>query len=182
MKTVTLANILQEPKKILTLLKQGKLLIYPTDTVYGIGCDATNFESVAKLRKTKNRPTKPLSIIAPSKEWIINNLECDIRDLDFLPGKITLIFRKNNTNCVAKNVSNAKLGVRILNHPLQEVFTKYGKPVITTSANVSGKETITSINTIPDELRHKTSLFINQEVLDSKASKIIDMTTKEVLR
>ena len=60
--------------EIINKLKK-EVFIYPTDTIYGIGCDATNSELVKQIRKIKQRDKKPLSVIAPSKKWILDNFK-----------------------------------------------------------------------------------------------------------
>ena len=54
-------------------IKEGALFIHPTDTIYGIGCDATNHETVYKARETKQRYTRPFSVIAPSKDFQVHS-------------------------------------------------------------------------------------------------------------
>ena len=72
---------------------EGKVFLYPTDTVYGLGCDATNSAAVKRIRTIKTSD-HPFSIIAPSKEWILKNMIVkDKKKLDKLPGKYTLIFK-----------------------------------------------------------------------------------------
>ena len=74
-----------------------KIYVYPTDTIYGIGCDATNDKLVLKIRSIKKRDEKPFSIIAPSKDWIKNNFEIIHPEyLDKLPGPYTLVMKPKN--------------------------------------------------------------------------------------
>lgn len=165
-------------KKILN----GDVFIYPTDTVYGIGCDATNKDAVETIRRLKQRPKKAMSVIAPSKEWIIQNTNCDIKDLDFLPGKFTLIFTLSNTSCIAKNVTTKKIGVRIPDHPISDFVKKVGKPIITTSANISGQPTIKDWSDTPPSFKDKVKFFVSQGNITAPPSKVIDMETGTVLR
>ena len=76
-----------------------EVFIYPTDTIYGIGCDATNDKLVEKIREIKQRENKPFSIIAPSVQWILDNFNVNVRLIDkYLPGPYTLLLEKKQKN------------------------------------------------------------------------------------
>ena len=72
--------------QIVKRINAGEVFIYPTDTIYGIGCDATNEGSVKSIRIVKQRFDKPFSVIAPSKQWILKNFEANKSFIDKLPG------------------------------------------------------------------------------------------------
>ena len=96
-------------------IKNGAIFIYPTDTIYGLGCDAENNESIGLIRKIKYRDKdKPISIIAPSKEWIKKHCIVEDKLLEkYLPGPYTLILKKKDKNFLKTVSSNDSLGVRI---------------------------------------------------------------------
>lgn len=97
MKHLLLDDILENnglKKGVTDSMKSGAIFIYPTDTVYGIGCDAGNSKSVAKVREIK-QTKQPFSVIAPSKKWIKHKLKIMHTEyLKRLPGQYTLIFTK----------------------------------------------------------------------------------------
>ena len=96
----------------------GSIFIYPTDTIYGIGCDAENKKLVNKIRAIKHRDTKPLSIIAPSIDYILKNCEVDKKIVSkFLPGPYTLILKKKDKNFLKHVSETESIGIRIPNHP-----------------------------------------------------------------
>ncbi|GAG45638.1 unnamed protein product, partial [marine sediment metagenome] len=66
---------------------RNSVFIYPTDTIYGIGCNALNSKLVKRIRRIKKRDNKPFSVIAPSKKWIYDNCEVDRKILKKLPGR-----------------------------------------------------------------------------------------------
>jgi L-threonylcarbamoyladenylate synthase len=143
-------------QEIIKQISKGKIFIYPTDTIYGIGCDATNIKAVNKIKEIKQRDVdKPFSIIAPSIKWINENLIVDC-DLDkYLPGPYTIILKKKNPNFLSHVSSIDSLGVRIPNHEFTNIVQKTGLPFITTSVNLSGDPFITEISKIsPDILEH----------------------------
>ena len=94
MKIISKKTFLKEKEKYFELFKKGKVFIYPTDTIYGLGCDALNKEAVRKIIEIKERNNKPMSVIAPNKEWIKENCTIEKKAnkwMKKLPGKYTLI-------------------------------------------------------------------------------------------
>jgi len=158
-------------------IKRGQLVIYPTDTIYGIGCDATNPAAVRRLRRLK-KSRKPFSVIV-SKEWIRKNCATagHGRHLKLLPGPYTFILRLKTKKAVAKevNLSSDTIGVRIPNHPFTAQILKGKRPFITTSVNETGEQFIRSIREIPKRFK-KAALVIGAGKLRGKPSKIYDLT------
>ncbi|HIH17470.1 MAG TPA: threonylcarbamoyl-AMP synthase [Nanoarchaeota archaeon] len=158
-------------------IRKGCIFIYPTDTIYGIGCDATNSLAVRRIRNLK-RSKKPFSIIA-SKEWIRKNcvLGGHERFLRLLPGPYTLILKLKRVDAVSKEVNpNGKtIGVRIPKHPFTKEILKSKRPFITTSVNETGERFITSPGEIPERFK-KAATIIDAGKLRGMPSKIYDLT------
>ena len=172
-------------EEYLELIRNGAVFIYPTDTIYGIGCDATNKEAVQKIREIKERKETPFSVIAPKKIWIQENCEVFGQGKDYvnkLPGKYTLILALKQENCVANNVNpkdNSTLGVRIPNHWISEVVKELEKPIITTSVNRSGESFLTDISKLPVGIRSRVDFAINDGIIEGKPSQVIDLISGE---
>lgn len=169
----------------LSKIKKGAVFVYPTDTIYGIGCDATNTKAVKKLRLAKKRPTKPLSVIAPSKKWIKDN--CVVskkaeRWINKLPGKYTLIFELKNNKCVSKEVNKSKktIGIRIPKHWISQAVAKVGKPIITTSVNIADEEYMTSLNDMDEKIKKKIDFVIDSGKLKSRPSILVDLIQEKI--
>ncbi len=161
-------------------MEKGKIFVYPTDTIYGIGCDAIDNDAVVKLREIKKRDDRPFSVIAPNKEWILKNCVVDKKSekwLDKLPGAYTLILGLKNWAAVSDNVNFEfdSLGVRIPKHWFAEVVGKYGKPFVTTSVNISGDPFIKKIYDIPSEMKNNTDYAIDEGVIDGAPSMIVKL-------
>ena len=156
-------------------IKEGKVFIYPTDTIYGIGCNADNEFSVKRIRKIKIS-NKPFSVIAPSKEWIKENCECG-EELEKLPGPYTFIYKTKYKSEVNKGIET--LGVRIPDHEFSQYVKKVGVAFVTTSVNQSGEEAISSIKDIPADILGKVDIIIDVGEIKGKASKIIDYSQSE---
>lgn len=181
MPIIKLSESPQKRKEIISRINNGNIFIYPTDTIYGLGCDATNSRAVKKLRKLKKRYNKPLSIIAPSKQWILEN--CYIKKkfliyINKLPGPFTFLLRLKRKQAVSPEVTGTNLntlGVRIPNHPFTRIIQKAGKPFVTTSVNLAGKPHATSLKEIPWRIRHHC-IIIDGGKLEGKPSTIFDLT------
>jgi len=179
------SNFEKSRAEIAEEIESGAVFVYPTDTIYGIGCNALDSFAVNQVRKIKQRTGKPFSVIAPSKEWIRNNLVVNKKYekyLDKLPGKYTLIFEIRNSGCISKEVSKKTLGVRIPNHWISKFAEELGFPIVTTSANVSGKKNITKISEIGKKLAKMIDFAIDEGTIDGKPSEVIDLTGKKAVK
>ena len=160
---------------------QGKIFIYPTDTIYGIGCNALNKESVEKIREIKQRDKKPFSIIAPSFDWIKENCTIDCELEKYLPGKYTIILKKKDTNFLSWVSNTDSLGIRIPKHEFCDKIRQANMPFITTSVNFSGEKFACSVEEIPEEIKNKVDVIIDEGKIDGTPS-ILIIEGKEVGR
>jgi L-threonylcarbamoyladenylate synthase len=175
----------EQELKILKSIKDGEVFIYPTDTIYGIGCDATNSEAVNKIREIKERPDMPFSVIAPSREWVIEN--CELNDaarqwLESTPRSSTVILKLKNDNAVCRetNLNIGTIGIRIPKHWFTEILQKSGAPIITTSVNRTGRNVMTSMEDLSHKIQSKVDFIVYEGEKQGRPSKIIDFSKEEV--
>ncbi len=164
-------------------IKQGKIFIYPTDTIYGLGCDATNKEAVEKIKKIKARDRdKPLSVISPSIKWIKEHLIVDVELEKYLPGAYTLVLKKKNPEFLSWVSSGDSLGIRIPRHEFIKTIQKAGIPFITTSVNLSGEKPAINLSEISENIKNQADFIIkSQTKFSGKPSKLV-INNKEVKR
>jgi L-threonylcarbamoyladenylate synthase len=166
-----------DEKEILNSIRCGEIIIYPTDTIYGIGCNALNEEAVMKIREIKQRNDKPFSVIAPSKLWISNNFVIKKSYLDKLPGPFTYVINAKKKNVVSNAVvSGNKIGVRIPDYPFYEIIQKAKVPFVTTSVNVTGRKPYLAIRKIPRRIMNMVDIAIDAGTLDNSPSTVFDLT------
>ncbi|MBI2208567.1 threonylcarbamoyl-AMP synthase [Candidatus Woesearchaeota archaeon] len=164
------------------LKEENTVFIYPTDTIYGIGCNALNKEAVERIRKIKHRANNPFSVIAPSKEWIAENCEVNENAKEWikkLPGPYTLVL-KTKEECVAKNVAPGlkTLGIRIPDHWFSGFVKEISIPIVSTSVNISGGDFMTSLEDLDEGIKAKVDFIIYEGPRQGKPSKIVDLTSK----
>jgi L-threonylcarbamoyladenylate synthase len=135
-------------KKAIKILKNGGIIIYPTDTCYGIGVDATNKKAIKKLIALKERDFKtPISVIVKNFKMAQEIGEFNFQTKKLfkknLPGPLTLIVKKKKSIYKLPNILTAKkrkIGIRMPNNKIAlELVKKFNKPITTTSANISNK-------------------------------------------
>ena len=172
-------------------LKNGGLIIFPTETSYGVGADATNSKAVEKLINYKKRPSgKPISIgvvdeLMALRFVELNNTATNIYK-EFLPGPVTVISKSKGI--VDKRLESEKgaLGVRIPDRKLiLEIIKKLNNPITTTSANSAYKKTPYSISdvlsTLNESQKSLIDLIIDGGNLPKRlTSSVIDTTTDEL--
>ena len=160
----------------------GKVFIYPTDTIYGIGCNALDVGAVERIKKIKGRDkNKPLSVIAPSLDWIEQNCVVDVDLERYLPGAYTLILKKKNPDFLKHVANGDSLGVRIPGCEFTSRVQEAGVPVITTSVNKSGENPANSVKEIPEEMINKFDFAFDYGELSGRASTLV-VDNKEIER
>ncbi|PIT87093.1 MAG: hypothetical protein COU31_04955 [Candidatus Magasanikbacteria bacterium CG10_big_fil_rev_8_21_14_0_10_40_10] len=131
------------------LLKKGRVIVFPTETSYGLGCDATDQSAVDRVFAIKDRKSdKPLLVLVAdltmAKEYLLWNSRIDELAGRYWPGPLTIIGRVSQKR-LAKGVESEQgtLAVRVSPHPIvQLLINKLGRPIVATSANLSGAKNI----------------------------------------
>jgi L-threonylcarbamoyladenylate synthase len=176
MEILTKEEFLNHKEKIKKDILKGAIFIYPTDTIYGIGCNALDNKAVNKIRELKSRATNPFSIIAPGKKWIKDN--CIISDenwLNNLPGAYTLIMEMKSKKAVSSHVNPGikTLGVRIPDNWFSKIVEEIGVPVVTTSVNKTGEPYMTTIEDIDEDIKHAVDYIFYEGEKDGKPSTLV---------
>ena len=171
-----------EKAQLIESVIKGAVFIYPTDTIYGIGCNALNSKAVMKIRELKDRFSNPFSVITPSKKWIYDHLVISKEAKKWirkLPGPYTLIL-KMKTRCVAENINPklSSLGVRIPKHWISQLAAESNVPIVTTSVNKSGQGFMTSLEDLDSSIKRGVEFAIYEGLKEGKPSKIVDLTAK----
>ena len=163
-------------------IRKGKVFVYPTDTIYGIGCGATNTGAVERIRVIKKRAEKPFSVIAPSVRWIIQNCHVghtEAKWLRKLPGPYTLILGLSNRAAIspAVNGNTDSVGVRIPASWFSGVVANADIPFVTTSVNRSGEPHMTSLEDIDQSIRESVDYIVYDGPLKNSPSKVVDLAS-----
>ena len=178
------SDVIREAVKILSY---GGVVIFPTDTIYGIGVNALNEIAVRKVYKIKNRSySKPLPIIARNMTWVRGLAYIQPRNEEILKkiwshGKVTAVLPKRDIIPDQVTAGAKTVGIRIPDHAfLDELLAKFGYPLTSTSANISGEEGTTDINKVIasfEKAEHKPDLIIDAGILPKASpSTVIDLT------
>jgi len=160
-------NFNQEVQRAIEVLRAGGTILYPTDTIWGIGCDATNSRAVEKIYKLKQRTeSKSLIVLLDSIEklhlYVEKVPEITFDLLSSINTPLTIIY--SNARNLAKNViaSDMTIAIRIAREPFcQELIKSFKKPIVSTSANFSNEPTALTFNKIPKEISTKVDYVVN---------------------
>lgn len=179
-----MSEILQaEVNNTAKYLQQKNIILYPTDTVWGIGCDATCEETVANVFKIKQRTeSKSLIILVDGIEMLkkyISNIPSKVLDLLQNVEKPTTIIY-NHPIGLAKNVvaSDNTVAIRIpQNEFCKQLISAFGKPIVSTSANISGDNTPQSFKEINKVVLDTVDYIVNlqREEINDKSSTILKL-------
>ena len=158
----------EELEKISDKINEGGLVVFPTETVYGIGADATNGEAVKKIFEAKGRPQDNPLIVHISnlemlKDIVYNPTETEKLLMDsFWPGPLTIILKSKKTLPETVTAKLDTVGVRMPDNDIAlNILEASRKPIAAPSANVSGKPSGTELKDIYNELKNKVDIFVD---------------------
>ncbi|EDM35887.1 hypothetical protein PBAL39_06896 [Pedobacter sp. BAL39] len=158
-----------EIDKTLQILKDGGVILYPTDTVWGLGCDATNEQAVERINDIKARSSDKSFIVLLDTDAKLQSYIAEVPDvaydlIEYAENPLTLVFpgAKN----LAKNVINAdgSVGIRIVKHGFcQQLLQRFRKPITSTSANKSGLPAPAYFDEISEEIKQAVDYVVDWE-------------------
>ena len=177
-------EINEEVHKAYEIIKEGGIILYPTDTVWGIGCDATNPEAVAKIYKLKKRAETQSMIVLMNGDKMMYNVFKEIPDvawqiIELSENPTTVILDKPRNVAANLIAPDNTLGIRIVKEPFCfKLLEKMKKPLVSTSANISGQTTPKSFKEISPEIIKGVDYIVNldRDKIAGKPSTIIKLT------
>ncbi|OUS02771.1 threonylcarbamoyl-AMP synthase [Flavobacteriales bacterium 33_180_T64] len=180
---MTSEQLHNDVEKALQVIKQGGIILYPTDTVWGIGCDATNYEAVKKIYKLKERQDSKALICLVNNYGMLErhvdnvpNLAYTILDVAIKP--TTVIY--DSPAGIAENLiaDDNTLAIRVVKHKFcEKLIRNLRKPLVSTSANISGQPSPKSFKEISEEILKGVDYVVNLQNTKSetKSSSIIKL-------
>lgn len=156
----------EDIKKALEVLKNGGIILYPTDTIWGIGCDATNEKAVDRIYKIKKRQDSKSMLVLMENPALLDRYVDDVPEIawdlvEVATTPLTVIYQKAKN--LAKNLiaEDGSIGIRFT----KEVFTtqllqRFRKPLVSTSANISGEKSPTFFDEISEDIKSQVDFIV----------------------
>lgn len=174
-----------EQKEIVQAIQEEMVVAFPTETVYGLGVKFGSQKALDKLMEAKNRDySKAITLMLASSKDISNYAyvsEQAQKLIDaFMPGMITLVFKKKES--VDDSMTNGKetIGIRIPDNEYVIGLLKEAGPMLVTSANLSNHSNTTSTQEVLDQLDGRTDYVVEGETSDNIASTVVDVSKNEI--
>lgn len=173
--------------KCVKIIKKGGSVVYPTETVYGLGVDVFNDKACAKVFDIKNRDKSKALIVHVNSIFEVKKVAKDIPEMayklmeKYWPGALTIVLKKSEI--ISDIVSqNENVGVRIPNNKIElKLLEKCGTCITGTSANISGKESIVDPKNAYKELKRRVNIVIDGGVCEmGEPSTIVDLSTGNI--
>ena len=165
-----------EINKALTILKSGGIILYPTDTIWGIGCDATNPNAIAKIYKIKKRIESKALISLVCNKTQLQNITNSIPDFDITTKPTTIIYPNITGLDTSLLGVDGSAAIRIVTDGFcKELIQEFGKPIVSTSANISGEKHPKQFSEITDKIKNNVDYIVTlrQNELMSTSSTIL---------
>lgn len=171
-------------------LRQGGVIVYPTDTTYGLGCDITNRQAIERVQRIKGRDrNKPMSFVCADLTHIsayarVSNYAHRILK-HCLPGAYTFVLPATRQTPRILQTKQKTIGLRIPDHPVPLALVRaLGQPILSTSANYAGREVLTEPWALQEQLGPQVDLIVECGPLPVEASSVVSLVgdQAEVLR
>ena len=158
--------MIEDVKKCVAILRSGGTILYPTDTIWGIGCDASNEEAVQKIFAIKNRPSSKSMIILvanPDQVSFYADVPEVTRDLvEFSEGPLTIIYPKARGIARSLIAEDGSIAIRVVKDEFcRMLINTIRKPLVSTSANLSGEPAPEYFDAISDEIKSSVDYVVN---------------------
>ena len=147
-----------EVNKALKVLQDGGIILYPTDTIWGIGCDATNTDAVKKIYALKQREESKSMIILVDTDNKLQSYITEVPDIafdliEYAENPLTLVMPGARNISPALIAADGSVGIRVSNHPFcKQLIQRLRKPLVSTSANISGRPAPEYFSKIDEEI------------------------------
>jgi len=181
----------EDIRKALTVLRAGGVILYPTDTIWGLGCDATNAAAVKKIYDIKRRPdSKSLIVLVNSvamlTRYIDNPPDVAMQMVELSDKPLTVIYDKGRGLAQGVASADGSIGARICSEPFcDELITALRKPIISTSANISGENAPALFDEIDSEIIDAVDyvcLYRQGDRTRAEASPVIKVSEKGIIK
>lgn len=170
------------PRRAVEALRAGRPVVYPTDTVYGLGCDATDPGAVRRVFEIKGRPPDqpvPVLLADPQQAAELAELPEGARRLmrRFWPGPLTLVVRSRGVVAELVTAGTGTVGLRVPDHPVPRALVRAcGFPLVGTSANSTGKPAPVTVAQVLSDLDGRVDLVLDGGRLAGRPSTVVDCT------
>ena len=157
----------EDIQKALEILHNGGLILYPTDTIWGIGCDATNYEAVKRIYELKTRQDSKSMLVLLDNDAKLNSYIDEVPEIawdliEFSTKPLTIIYP--NAKNLAKNIiaEDKSIGIRITNEDFSnKLCQRFKKPIVSTSANLSGHTSPNNFSEIATAIKNGVDYIVN---------------------
>ncbi len=171
-------------KKAIEILKSGGIILYPTDTLWGIGCDATNEKAVEKIYKIKKREDSKSMLVLMENPALLERYVDDVPEIawdlvEVATTPLTVIY--SNAKNLAKNLiaEDGSIGIRFTKEAFTtQLLQRFRKPLVSTSANISGEKSPAFFDEISDEIKKQMDYIVEfrqDDIAPTQPSSIIKL-------
>jgi L-threonylcarbamoyladenylate synthase len=159
------------------VLREGGVILYPTDTIWGLGCDATSPAAVEKIFRIKSRDGNKSLIILVDGEAMLERYVRNVPDIvseliSVSDSPLTIIYPEGKNLAPGVYDEDGSIGIRICSEPFcSELITRFRKPIISTSANISGKPSPSNFSEIDNEIKKSAGYIVTYRQEDDRKCK-----------